>query len=207
MRVSLRGLMALVTSFCLPVAFYYEFGLFSAAGSAVLCGVALWILGKRGDGRILTRSGTFLAVIGGLTVGLRFAWLVAWHPDFLEDYDATPVELERVAVAAGLDESEARFAYIRDFLDTESVWRIPASYDSIPVVAKELQMEEIDFRAVPAQFWAAFPWRWGPTPYPSATYFCTPGFSAKDRGGDGSYALAMFDRSSGFLYVWHKFNF
>jgi hypothetical protein len=103
--------------------------------------------------------------------------------------------------------SSIRVYRLEGFLDESFVWRLRTSPETIDYLRNRFKLVVVDPKDVPDNFWSKGPRWWNPKEGQDAIFLSSRGFSANDRGAEGDYLFAMYDRDSRLLYAWSKHNF
>ena len=169
-----------------------------ALSGAALVAWAVWPVRPR-------RATVAGAILGGGVVLAFSALVVARYVDWPARSDDLPIEA-REALGAEVAQVTDFFVYeLGGFIDREFLWRCDAPASAVARLAAGLGLERVD--AAPPEFWRMPPHYWPPVLPTGAELFQSRGFSATDRGPDGSHYFLVHDPARGRAYVWVKANF
>jgi hypothetical protein len=126
-------------------------------------------------------------------------------PDYYQS--DLPSAIRGIARIGQTDTLGVKVSCLRNFLDSEYVWRQQFPYEKLPDLVASGEFESIERGAVTPNFFAAFPYHWRPAMGPNCEFYATTEFDPDGRGPDGEHFYLMHDRDRGLLYVWYKDNF
>jgi hypothetical protein len=119
--------------------------------------------------------------------------------------DAIPTELSH-ALGTNAHQLAATYEYdLGGFIDHQWLWRIDATTEGIATVVASLKLRGTN--AVPARFWRMPPSYWPRTMPPAGDAYQSEGFTAEERGQDGSHYFLIHDKVQSRAFVWVKLNF